>query len=199
MRHNRSMADFVFDREAVRHALRSKNIKHEQFAQTVGLTHTSALAKILNGTRRVKVEEAARIYRELGLIGIEHRGTRSIPLIGFASAGSWREAVEMSIGRMIVPENVVGKRAFAIEVQGDSMNELIENGGWIVIDPDDKVLVSGKSYLLQTPDYETTVKRYRANPAQFEPVSNNPEHKPFLAADRDFAVLGRVVWKGSHL
>jgi repressor LexA len=199
MRYKTGMLDFVFDKEAVRVALATKGISHERFADAIGLTHKSAVAKILNGTRRVKVEEAARIYQELGLIAVAHRGTRSIPLIGFASAGSWREAVEMPQGRMIVPEQVAGKRAFAVEVQGDSMNQLIDDGGWIVIDPDDKVLVPGKSYLIQTEEYEVTVKRYCAHPAQFEPVSDNPAHKPFLAADQDFAVLGRVVWKGSYL
>lgn len=193
------MADFVFDREAVARALKSSGLTQEQFAEAVGLTHKSAVPKILKGERQVKVEEAARIYNVLRLVPVEHSTTRVVPIIGFASAGKWREAVEMPIGRMTLPSHVAGPRAFAVEVKGDSMDKLIEDGGWIVVDPDDKVLASGKTYLLQNADFEVTVKQYQKGPARFEPVSTNGEHECFLASDHDFVVLGRVVWKGSPL
>lgn len=193
------MPEPIFDRDAVREALKRSGVTHEAFAEAVGLTHKSAVAKILKGERGVKVEEAARINDYLRLVPVDHDTTRTIPIIGFASAGSWREAIEMPIGRMVIPSGAAGQRAFAVEVKGDSMNELIDDGGWIVADPDDKALADGKVYLLRNPDHEVTVKRYRTHPARFEPVSSNEEHQSFLASDHDITVLGRIVWKGSPL
>lgn len=193
------MPETRFDPELVRRTLKERGISVEHFANAVGLPHRSAANKIFKGERRVQIDEAARIYEYLGLIPIEHEAVRTVPVIGLTSAGYWREAVEMPIGRMMVPASVAGPRSFAVEVKGDSMDQLIEDGGWIVVDPDDKVLSPGKSYLLQNGEHEVTVKRYQKSPARFEPVSTNPDHQPFLASDIDPIILGRVVWKGSRV
>jgi SOS-response transcriptional repressor LexA len=79
------------------------------------------------------------------------------------------------------------------------MDKLIEDGGWIVVDPDQKDLQHGKSYLIQNAEHEVTVKLYQRSPARFEPMSTNDEHKSFLVSDAEFFVLGRVVWKGAPL
>lgn len=193
------MVQFVFDSGAVKDAMKARGISQQAMADAVGLTHKSAVAKILSGERQVKVHEAAKIYELLQLIPIEHSSTRSVPLIGFASAGKWREAVDMPRGRMILPQHVSGARAFAVETEGDSMNRVIPPGSWIVADPDDKVLVNRRIYLIQNADHEVTVKRYMSAPARFEPDSDNPEHKPFLVGDCEFSVLGRIVWQGGPL
>lgn len=177
--------------------MKDRSITRDALAASVGLTHASAVSKILAGERQVKVEEASAIYRHLGLQPIEGTATRAVPIIGLTSAGYWREAVEMPIGRMVVPAGVAGEKAFAVEVKGDSMNLLIEDGGWIVIDPEDQVLKPGKSYLIQNDDFGVTVKRYQSKPARFEPVSDNPEHQPFGVTELRYHILGRVVWKGS--
>ena len=100
---------------------------------------------------------------------------------------------------MIIPQHVSGSRAFGVAVEGDSMNRVIQEGNWIVVDPDDKALISRGVYLIQNGDFEVTVKRYMSLPARFEPDSDNPDHKPFLTGDCDFTVLGRVVWQGGPL
>lgn len=193
------MSEIIFDRELVRRTLKERNIPVEAFAAAVGLPHRSAANKIFNGTRRVQLDEAVRIYAYLNLVPIEHDEVRMVPRIGMAAAGRWREAIDMPLGRMSVPSTVAGPRSFAVEVKGDSMNLLIEDGGWIVVDPEDKVLSPGKSYLLQNADHEVTVKRYQKGPPRFEPVSDNPEHQSFLLSDHDPIILGRVVWKGSRV
>lgn len=196
-RHNRRMADFIFDRELVRSKMKELGVKRQQLADAVGLTHESAVSKILAGDRQVKVDEASRIYSHLGLVPIEGTATAAVPIIGLAAAGNWREAVEMPLGRMVIPSHVAGKRAFAVEVKGDSMDLLIDDGGWVVIDPDDHVLKAGKCYLIQNSDFGVTVKMYQPKPARFEPVSSNPDHKPFELSEQLYHILGRVVWKGS--
>lgn len=174
-------------------------MKREVLAEAVGLTHASAVSKILSGERQVKVEEAARIYDYLGLVQIEGTGTSAVPIIGMAAAGNWREAVLVPIGRMVIPSHIAGRRAFAVEVKGDSMDQLIDDGGWVVIDPDDHVLKVGKCYLIQNDEYGVTVKRYASKPSRFEPVSSNPDHRPFEVNEIRYHILGRVVWKGEAL
>lgn len=79
------------------------------------------------------------------------------------------------------------------------MNLLIDDGGWIVVDPDDHVLKAGKTYLIQNDEDGVTVKRYQSKPGRFEPVSDNPEHKAFEVTEVRYHILGRVVWKGEPL
>lgn len=196
-RHKRRMTEFVFDRELVRSRMKEREVSRATLAEAVGLTHPSAVSKILAGDRQLKVEEAARIYDYLGLQPIEGRSTMAVPIIGLTAAGNWREAVEMPLGRMVIPSHVAGRRAFAVEVKGDSMDRLIEDGGWVVIDPDDHVLKAGKCYLIQNAEYGVTVKMYQAKPARFEPVSSNPDHKAFEVTELRYHILGRVVWKGA--
>jgi repressor LexA len=194
---NRRMSAFAFDRERVKAALKSSPWTNDAFAKEVGLTHVSALYKILKGERDVKADEAARIYSTLRLAPEGAVSVHVVPIIGLAAAGQWREAIEMPLGRMMVPSSIAGARSFGVEVKGDSMDQLIEDGGWIVVDPDDKVLSPGKCYLLQNGEHEVTVKQYQKNPPRFEPVSSNPDHDGFLVSDCDPVILGRVVWKGS--
>jgi SOS-response transcriptional repressor LexA len=195
----RGMASAAFDIDLVRTAMKQSGVTQTQLAQAIRLTSQSAMSDILKGKRQVKVQEAAAIYDYLRLSMVEGDTVVSIPIIGLAAAGRWREAIDMPIGRMAMPRSVAGPRAFAIEIAGDSINKLVPNGGWAVVDPDDKVLSSEKFYLLQNADFETTVKQYFKGPARFEPASTNPEHKGFEVGECDFVVLGRVVWKGEKL
>jgi SOS-response transcriptional repressor LexA len=120
-----------------------------------------------------------------------------VPVIGIAGAGRWREAVEVPLGHMPVPGKLAGRGAFGIEVSGDSMDLLIDDGGLILVDPGQKELSPGGVYLIANSGGEATVKRYRRDPARFEPCSSNAAHQSFLVSDDDFSVLGKVVWKSA--
>ncbi len=198
--HNSDMTESVFDIDRVRAAMAEQGVTQTRLAQVLGLTSQSAVSNILKGTRAVKADEAARIYALLGIASpLAPPEIVSVPIIGITNAGAWREAITMPIGHMPLPLRVAGKRSFALEVSGDSMDLLIEDGGYVVVDPDRKELTPGSCYLLQNGDHEATVKLYRRDPARFEPCSSNPTHSGFLVADTDFVVLGRIVWKGAPL
>ena len=98
---------------------------------------------------------------------------------------------------MPVPGRLSGRGVFGIEVNGDSMDLLIEDGGLILVDAGQKELAAGGVYLIANSGGEATVKRYRRDPARFEPCSSNPAHQPFLVSDDDFSVLGKVIWKSA--
>ena len=177
-------------------ALKASNYTQSSLARQLGLTSQSAVSNILKGIRRVTPAEVAEISRLLSMN--EGPAVRSIPLIGLASAGVWQEVIEMAEGTKFIPAGLCGKRAFAVTIVGDSMDKLLPEGGWAVVDPDQKHLYAGKVYLIANADEDTTVKRYCGDPGRFEPVSTNEMHKPFFLADVPYRVIGRVVSYGSE-
>lgn len=195
--HTIPMTDSPFDVDLVRATMNELKFSQATMAQLVGLTSQSAFSNILKGKRRVTAQEARKIYEILRIPTTPAPNVLSVPIIGITNAGMWREAIRMPLGQMPVPHGIAGPKSFALEVQGDSMDLLIEDGGFVVIDPDRKELIAGKCYLISNGDHDATVKMYQRDPARFSPCSSNDTHGSFMAADTDFAVLGRVVWKGA--
>lgn len=199
-RHIIGMSDLAFDADLVRDTMKVRGVTQTDMAKVMGLPSQSAFSNILKGGRRVTAQEAATAYRFLGLVGAgDAPGLQRVPIIGYSSAGAWREAVEVAQGSYPIPTGVAGPRSFAVQVSGDSMDQVIPDGSFVVIDPDQKELTSGKCYLLQNGEHEVTIKCYSRAPARFMPQSNNPEHAEFLVSEHDFAVLGRVVWRGAPM
>lgn len=190
----------MFDAEEFRQdlaaALKAKGMSQSELAKLLGLPSQSAVSNILKAKRRVTPEEVAEIRAILGMS--EGPPVRAIPQIGLASAGVWQEAVTMTPGIRFIPASLCGKRAFAVEIVGDSMDKLLPEGGWAVVDPDQRHLYAGKVYLIANGDEETTVKRFCGEPSRFEPVSNNDMHQPFVLDDQPFRVIGRIVSYGSE-
>lgn len=189
------MQEKAFDPDLVRQKMKEMKVSQTAMAKMLGLPSQSAFSNILNGLRRVTADEGAKVYDFLGIK--KEPAFRVVPVIGITSAGRWREAVEVPVGHMPIPPRIAGERAFGLEVSGDSMDLLIDDGGWILIDPDRKELSPGSCYLISNPDGEATVKMYQRGPARFEPCSSNDEHKAFLVSETDFTVIGKVVWKGA--
>jgi repressor LexA len=189
------MQDKAFDIDLVLATMKAKGVTQTAMAKAMGLPSQSAFSNIISGKRRITADEAAIGYR---FLGIKVQPNFSVaPVIGITSAGRWREAIEMPLGHMPYPTSLASEAAFGLEVSGDSMNKLIDDGGWVLIDPAKKELHPGSCYLIQNGDHEATVKMYQRSPARFEPCSTNEEHKGFSVADTDFTVIGKVVWKGA--
>jgi SOS-response transcriptional repressor LexA len=212
----------AFDAMLVRRTMKARSVSQARLADVLGFASQSAVSALLAGKRRVTVDEAAAIYALLGLdeagqaapvpiVPAEPASARLrdggagdrlpdygvVPVIGIAGAGRWREAIEIPLGHMPVPGKLSGPGVFGIEVSGDSMDLLIEDGGLILVDAGQKELAPGGVYLITNSRSEATVKRYRRDPSRFEPCSSNPAHHPFLISEDDFSVLGKVVWKSA--
>lgn len=121
---------------------------------------------------------------------------RWIPLVGRAPAGNWREAIECPIGEVAVRADKAGKNAFAVEVDGDSMNMILPEGGWAVVDPDKRHFFDKAVYLVMNGDGEATIKRFRDNPARLVPVSTNDSHGEIMLGE-PITIIGRVVAYGN--
>jgi repressor LexA len=90
-----------------------------------------------------------------------------------------------------------GRNAFAVEIDGDSMDLILPEGGWAVIDPDQRSFFDGRVYLVMNGEAEATLKRYRGNPARLEPVSSNDSHGDFVLSGEPITIIGRVVAYGN--
>lgn len=167
-------------------ALREAEIPQRAIATKLNLA-PSAVSNIFSGTRGIKFEEAIALISMLP----ERAAGHELPLIGMAGAGAWLEAVEVTRRNIFVPAGLRGE--FAVEVVGDSMDLVLPDGSIAVIDPSDTSLFVGKLYLLLNAEGEGTIKRYRTDPARFEPVSSDPFHKPFEIGSIDIKVIGRVT------
>jgi SOS-response transcriptional repressor LexA len=121
---------------------------------------------------------------------------RWVPLVGKAPAGNWREAIEVPLGEVAVRADKAGKNAFAVEIDGDSMDLILPEGGWAVVDPDQRHFFDGRVYLVRNGD-DATLKRYRSNPARLEPVSSNDSHEPIYLTGEPIKIIGRVVAYGN--
>ena len=189
----------AFDIEAVKRAMADRKVTQTDLAKVASLPSQSAMSNILKGKRKVTADEAAIIYRFLGIAGPKPVPTaHHVPIIGFGSASSWREAIQLPIGGMTIPPRKAGPKAFAIEIQGDSLDKVVDDGGYVVVDPEQKELRPGKLYLIQNGEHETTVKCYERDPPRFVPMSNNPLHKPIPASEVD-VIIGRICWQGGPL
>ena len=92
-----------------------------------------------------------------------------------------------------VPAEAAGPRAFAVKPLGDSMDKLVSEEGYVVVDPDQRELLDNKVYAFRNEHGESTFKRYRESPGRLEPCSSNPEHQPMRLGVEPLTVIGRVV------
>ena len=174
-----------------------------QLAQLAG-TSKNQITKLESGARRLSDHWAERLAPflncqpyELFMAPGQDNNLRFVPLVGHIACGNWREAVEHADG--MVPSVAPGVNVFALKALGDSMNELIQDDGYIYVDPDDRDLIDGKIYAVMNGEGETTAKRYRASPARLVPCSTNPAHGEIVIGGGNFTVVGRVVGTYSPL
>jgi len=138
--------------------------------------------------RRIIREDAGQPAEPLG----------SIPIIGQVAAGNWRQAVQRPIASMPKPDPSVPPQAFALRVTGDSMDKLVEDGGTVIVDPQDKDLFPGRYYVIINGDGETTFKQFKSDPARLVPCSWNPDHHE-IPIGSQFEIVGRVIWRASRM
>lgn len=148
--------------------------------------HLPALARALG----VTVPEIDPSYSELPpeTVPVE------VPIISWVSAGAMQtpDAVEEVESAPRISMTGLGAGDWiALRVQGHSMDRISPPDSIIFVDRRDTRLVSNACYVIVGPDGEATYKRYRGNPARFEPVSVDADLEP-VYPDHDPVVIGRV-------
>ena len=125
-----------------------------------------------------------------------------VPLFGRIAAGM---PIEMDAvdDTQPVPVKVHERHpdAFLLRVEGESMNRVLPNGCFALVDPCDEVGRDGGAYAVCVNGYDATIKRVRrlANGFELAPDSIDPTFKPKVydygvdGTDK-VTVIGRVVY-----
>lgn len=117
-----------------------------------------------------------------------------IPILAKVPAGSIREALADRRGSIPNFDPSIPPNAYALQVDGDSMDKVAQDGTTIVIDPDDVQLFPLQLYVVRSGD-EVTFKQYVDSPPRLVPLSTNPDHHPInISTDREWSVEGKVIW-----
>ena len=125
-----------------------------------------------------------------------------VPLYGSIAAGTPIEMVEVE-GAHPVPAKVIEQYpdAFLLEVEGESMNRILPNGCYALVDPCDDVERDGQPYAVCVNGYDATIKRVRKlnNGFQLVPDSNDPTYAVETynynePGTETITIIGRVVY-----
>lgn len=125
-----------------------------------------------------------------------HQEPLGPPLVAWVNAGKFADVqsqlpprrLKLDIVRDLGPGDY-----FATKVEGDSMDRVSPPGSIIIVDRNDKVLVSGKYYVFAIGG-KTTYKTYMAgDPPYLAPYTTNPTNPPiFIRKKSDIEIVGRV-------
>jgi SOS-response transcriptional repressor LexA len=156
-----------------------------------------------NGNRELSKKAAAKyaklFKRDAGwlLYGREEQPadqTILVPVLSRVSAGNLRHQQGITandIERHIKIADLHNGIWYALEVEGDSMDRVAQDGATILFNQSEDKLLDGKYYIFALETGETTFKRYRRSPPRLQPFSTNPDHMSIPFTD-DTYVLGRV-------
>ena len=123
----------------------------------------------------------------------------AIPVVGEIAAGNWREAVQRSSMVIPAPLPSMPPQAFALEVSGDSMDLLVEDGAMIIVDPKDTTFFHKRYYAVLNEEGETTFKQYLGEPPRLVPCSSNPAHSEIPLGGQPVTVIGRIIWRSARM
>lgn len=186
----------------INRALAHSNMKQAELARqlTARLRRTidrAAVNKMAKGGRAIAADEMLAIAEITGFPAPDaeqEAATQEVPLISWVSAGAMQtpDAVEEVESAPRISMTGLGAGDWiALRVQGHSMDRISPPDSIIFVDRRDTRLVSNACYVIVGPDGEATYKRYRGNPARFEPVSVDADLEP-VYPDHDPVVIGRV-------
>lgn len=128
--------------------------------------------------------------------------TVDVPLYGSIAAGTPIEMMPIEDTQPI-PAAVHQKHpnAFLLKVEGESMNRVLPNRSYALVDPCDAVEIDGAPYAVCVNGYDATIKRVRKlnNGFQLVPDSTDPtyEAKTYNYNEPEtqtITVIGRVVY-----
>jgi phage repressor protein C with HTH and peptisase S24 domain len=153
---------------------------------------TESVAKALAATN-------SSIDTFVQLIGDGARSLQSVPLLGFAQAGSggYFDDSGFPAGKgwdEVALPSAIDEHAYALEISGDSMKPAYRDGDIIVVSPGTPIR-RGDRVVVKTSGGEVMVKELKRRTTKtLELQSLNPAHadRTFDAADIEW--IARIVW-----
>lgn len=180
----------------------ARHLTLEQVAEKVALS-TTQIHRFEKETREPRYHEIVKLA-DLYEVPVaiffgedeDRAGITYVPKLSPVSAGDWwlPEAIDEASCRDLkrVPAPGLPEGDWiALEVTGSSMDRISPPGSTIFVNRAEKTLVPNGCYVVADEQGRTTYKRYRPDPARFEPVTFSEGHET-LFPNGTVTVLGRV-------
>ena len=202
--------------EQVRTLIKKKFGSVPKFAKEIGEPQTSIYGALDRGMKNTRTELTDKIYRglEIDLNSVsltdfhglrlisDSNATVEVPLLSRIAAGDPIEMEDYE-DTFPIPAQVHDRYPDAklLKVEGESMNRILPNGCYALVDPCDEVLHDGKPYAICVNGYDATIKRVRKLNNGFElvPDSMDPTYEKTTYNFNDpqtdpVTVIGEVVY-----
>ena len=183
----------------------AKRFKLKDLAAHLGIA-PARINEMLGENRKIQPREMPLLAEWLGMSDSSESKIPegaipvvAVPVIGEIAAGNWKEAVKRSTLSIPAPHPSMPPQAFALEVSGDSMDLLVDDGAMIIVDPADRQFFHKRYYAVQNGEGETTFKQYLGDPARLVPCSSNPAHNEIILGDEPITIIGRIIWRSSRM
>lgn len=184
--------------EELRRQVDARKFTQKALADHLGVA-PARIKEVLNGTRRIQQHEMPAVAAWLDMLEDAPPAAKPIPWLGAVPGGNWREAVSHSRRSIPSPDPSMPASAYALTVEGDSMDLVVADNSTIIVDPMDVDLWAGRYYVIENGEGETTFKQYLESPARLVPCSSNPDHQDIPVSGGGFRVVGRVIWRASRM
>ena len=208
-------------------ARRRARMKQDELAAALGGRYDqSVISKVERGLSALLADGLTKAARVLGvstdyLLGLTDNPTPAaqlLPALALAVQGTDVVAVRdvraaAGWGAAVEAEPVIGHMAFSrrwlqrhrlqpeqcsvIEILGDSMEPLLEDGCWVLVDHGRNALASGRVFAIWTGD-GLLVKRAARVGGRWRMLSENASYGS-LPLPRESRVVGEVKWAGRSL
>lgn len=205
--------------DAIKRLIKEKYGSIPKFAKAIGLPASSIYSSLERGIANTRTELSDKIYRSLNIdwetaklddnyqclklkVATPDTNMVDVPLYGAIAAGTPIEMTPVE-NTQPIPAKVheLHPNAFLLKVEGNSMNRVLPNGSYALIDPCKTVERDGAPYAVCINGYDATIKRVRKLNNGFElvPDSTDPtyEVKTYNYNEPDaptITVIGRVVY-----
>lgn len=185
-----------------------------KFAKEIGMSPQTIYSVLRSGINGGSVGTVLPILTKLGidsnwiiqnkLIDIENDGKEfsDVPIYGSIAAGTPIEMITAE-STYPVPVEVMSRypNSFLLKVEGNSMDRILPNGCYALIDPCDSIVCDSKPYAICVNGCNATIKRVKKLNNGFElvPDSTDPTFKPVLfdygvEGTETITVIGKVVY-----
>lgn len=183
------------------------------FARKVGLAQQTLYSMLKSNVTGASLATVMPVAAELRLDPFQlaqgklvtkavEQGSVSVPLYGSIAAGKPIDKITVDDSFPIPAElHEAYPHAFLLRVKGTSMNRVLPDGCYALIEPCSDIDMPGQPYAMSVGADEATIKRVKplANGLMLEPDSSDPTYRPMVfdfAEDdaREISVIGRVVW-----
>ena len=189
----------------------AKGWSQQDLAEKMDTTQQT-IQRYESGSRDIKSSVLIKLSAVLGvtisyLLGMENTSIPNndmveVPLYGAIAAGTPIEMIPVENSQPVPSE--VRRRypsAFLLKVEGDSMNRILPNGCYALVDPCEAVEPNGAPYAVCVNGYDATIKRVNKlnNGFELAPDSNDPTYSKQVfnynePGTQTITVIGEVVY-----